>query len=150
MGGFRGRGNRPYEHTARLRREAEYVRLWRGVIESITYGEWRPGDWTSGRERISCQQAPAMGCRRRNTATKEPMRRNGHVWIPLHPSQNRGLFFSSVESHRRNHMSMAVSDFIFNACSFLSVFASLFLSHCARSAAVSGGGEVTAMIFFFF
>lgn len=47
-------------------------------------------------------------------------------------------------------MSMAVSDFIFNACSFLSVFASLFLSHCARSAAVSGGGEVTAMIFFFF
>ena len=49
------------------------------AIESITYSEWRPGDWTASKKRKKGENQMGrilLGC---DTATRGPMRGNGRV-----------------------------------------------------------------------
>lgn len=51
------------------------------AIESITYSEWRPGDWTASKKRKKGENQMGrilLGC---DTATRGPMRGNGRVRI---------------------------------------------------------------------
>lgn len=76
-----------------MAKEAEYVK-W--VIESITYGKWRPGDWMTfggGRESEEkrCQQAAVTGVYD-EIETLPPKSRWAEIAVFgfLYPSQNRG------------------------------------------------------------